>query len=120
MKKPAIIHPFLFAVFPIVALFTYNARTIPIPIREIALPVILSLASTLVLFFFFRLLTRNGEKAGALISLLLFWFYSFGHVLGMLNPGAAWILGETIFYGSLVALAIFFLFLIRSRKNFSG
>ena len=120
MKKPAIIHPFFFAVFPIVALFAYNARTIPIPIGEMAFPAGLSFAGTLVLFFFFKFLIRNGDKAGVLVSLFLFWFFSFGHVMGILNPWTAWILGETILYGTMIMIAIGFLLVIRSRKNFAG
>jgi hypothetical protein len=51
LKNPAIIHSFFFAVFPVVALYAYNARMIPISIREIALPAGLSFANTLVMFF---------------------------------------------------------------------
>ena len=120
MKKPAVIHPFCFAVFPILALFVYNARTISIPIGEMALPSGLSLAGTLVLFFSFRFLIRNGDKAGVLVSLFLFWFFSFGHVMGILNPWTALILGETILYGTMIMIAIGFLLVIRSRKNFAG
>ena len=120
MKKPAIMHPFFFAVFPIVALYAYNARTIPISIGEMALPAGISFAGTLVMFFFFKFLIRNGNKAGGLVFLFLFWFYSFGHVLGILDPWTAWILGETILCGTLVIIAIGFLLVIRSRKDFAG
>ena len=120
MKKPTIIHPFFFALFPIAALFAYNARTIPIPPGEMAFPAGFSFAGTLVLFFSFKFLIRNGDKAGVLVSLFLFWFFSFGHVMGMLNPWTAWILGKTILYGTMIMIAICFLLLIRSRKNFAG
>lgn len=85
-----------------------------------AFPACLSLAGTLVLFFSFKLLIKNGDKAGVLVSLFLFWFFSFGHVLGILNPWTAWILGETILYSTLIMIAICFLFVIRSRKYFAG
>ena len=120
MKKSTILHPFVLAVFPIVALFAHNARTISIPIGEMALPAGLSLAGTLALFFPLKFLIRNGDKAGVLVSRFLFWFFSFGHIIGILNPWTAWILSETILYGTMVMLAIGFLLVIRSRNDFVG
>lgn len=120
MKKPTIFHPYIFAVFPIAALFAHNARTLSIPIGETAFPAGLSLAGTLVLFFSLKFLIRNGDKAGALVSLFLFWFFSFGHVTGILNPWTGWILGETILYGTMIMIAIGSLLVIRSRRNFAG
>ena len=85
-KKPAIIHPFFFAVFPIVALFAYNARTIPIPIGEMALPAGFSFAGTLVLFFSFKFLIRNADKAGGLVSLFLLWVFPSGPLTKPIHP----------------------------------
>lgn len=62
----------------------------------------------------------NRDKAGGLTSLALIWFFSFGHIIGILNPWTAWILGETVLYGTILLLAICLLFIIRSQKKFIG
>ena len=37
-KKAAVLHPFLFSLFPILALYAHNVRSIPIPLKELAGP----------------------------------------------------------------------------------
>jgi hypothetical protein len=120
MKKPPIIHPFLFALFPILALYTYNAGVIPISFEELALPIALALAVSLVLYLVLRLLLKNAYKAGLLTSLFMIWFFSYGHITSNLRLHGIWIYDAPFFISSLVLVAAAFTAVIRSRSSYSG
>jgi len=78
MKKLIVVHPLLFAVFPILALYAYNvAEVAP---AEIVLPTAIVLGTTLFLLLLSGVLLRNLKKAGILLSIFLVFFFSYGHV----------------------------------------
>ncbi len=78
MKKLIVVHPLLFALFPILALYAYNvAEVAP---SEIVLPTAIVLGSTLLLLLLSGVLLRNLKKAGILLSIFLVLFFSYGHV----------------------------------------
>ncbi len=76
MVKKIPIHPFLFAVFPVVHLYVVNSMDYPL--RAAAKPFIVLLAGTALLLLVLCRLTRNSDKAAALLSVFLIWFFSFG------------------------------------------
>jgi hypothetical protein len=78
-RKPhaAILHPFLLAAFPVLNLYSYNIRSTAV--SEIALPLAMSLAATLLVLLSARLFSRNWHKAAVITSALLILFFSFGH-----------------------------------------
>ena len=79
MKKTAVIHPFLIAVYPVLTLLAFNINQTS---WEQALRVcLLSLAAALVLLLFWRLITHDWQKAGLLTTLALLLFYAYGHVV---------------------------------------
>ncbi|RPJ51181.1 MAG: hypothetical protein EHM21_03295, partial [Chloroflexi bacterium] len=88
MKRPTkqtalILHPFLFALYPIFALFAYNVGQIHFADAFRSLAV--TLALTVFLFLAIGLLARNGHRAGLVVSLLVVMFYSFGHVYSYIH-----------------------------------
>lgn len=83
MKKPWVIHPFLFAIFPILFLFAYNIDEVP-P-GDIILPLLAAIIATIILVILARLVSGSFVKGGLIASYFLFLFFSFGHVRDMLS-----------------------------------
>jgi hypothetical protein len=82
-KRARILHPFLLAVFPVISLYAYNIDQVLLP------PVFLACSATLlcvtVLFFSLSALLRNNEKSGLIVSLLVLFFFSYGHIHSILH-----------------------------------
>ncbi len=78
MKKPIIIHPFLFAIFPVLFLYTYNIGEVFFP--EILLPSAIIIGLTVLLFCLTWLILRDSQKTGLVISISLFLFFTYGHI----------------------------------------
>src|SRR3954463_12057646 len=71
------VHPFLIAVFPILALYAHNVyETLP---RSLVLPIGLALAATLAVWLPLRWLTRDAQRAAMATSFLLAAFYGFNY-----------------------------------------
>ncbi|MCA9401566.1 MAG: sulfatase-like hydrolase/transferase, partial [Candidatus Omnitrophica bacterium] len=78
MKKIPVIHPFLFAVYPILFLFNFNKAQVPY--HEMAAPIIISLLMTGFALGFFTAILKNIQKAALITTGFLFLFFSYGHV----------------------------------------
>lgn len=78
-----IYHPLLIAAYPVVALLAYNIEEIKVVValRSLAL----SLLAGVVLFFIFKALFKDRDKAALLTSLTLILFFSYGHVYNFLK-----------------------------------
>lgn len=78
MKSKIVLHPFIVAVFPALALYTYNTQELSL--SELVLPfaVALSLASLMLLCTW--LVLRNIHKAALIVSLFLALIYSTAHI----------------------------------------
>jgi hypothetical protein len=118
MKKPPVIHPFLFAIFPFLAFFAFGSRAIPITISEIAFPIGLAIAGSVIIYLFLNAIIKDAHKAGLLDSMVLIWFLSFGHVLGRLKPWRIGVSNQLFFIGSIILLTIIFIFIIKSKGAF--
>ena len=81
MKRAFVIHPFLFAIHPILCLFAVNFGEFS-P-REIAIPIILFTCFTLILWLLLSFLTKNRQKAGLFLSLEMLLFFSLGPLCRM-------------------------------------
>jgi len=78
LKQLLIMHPFLFAIFPILFLFAYNIDEVPA--SDLWLPMSVALIGTLILFFSLRLITKNYNKIGIITTFFLVLFFSYGHI----------------------------------------
>lgn len=78
MKKPLILHPFLFALFPILFLYSHNINQTSF--SEILVPAGIVLVSMIVFFIISLLVVKSQYKAALLVSLAILLFFSFGHV----------------------------------------
>ncbi len=61
MKKAWVIHPFFFSLFPILALYAHNVRSLPIPFVEVAGPLAVSVAGAGLFFSY-----SSGRAQGRL------------------------------------------------------
>jgi len=77
MKKILVLHPFLFALFPILALYAFNIAQMPT--HQIIIPIGTAILSTLLLWTALNLIFKDKRKSGLLVFMILFLFFSYGH-----------------------------------------
>ena len=119
-KRTLVVHPFFFAIFPILALYAYNIRSLPVAPREVAGPLAASLGCAAVLFFAFRVVLKNPAKAGLLVSILFLWFLSFGHIAGQIAVWPGGIFNRSLFFATALLVGLGGFLIVRSRQNFVG
>ncbi|MFH1479556.1 MAG: hypothetical protein ABIG92_07310 [Candidatus Omnitrophota bacterium] len=83
MKKPIVIHPFLFTAFPILFLFYYNVGELVF--FDILVPLIVLLFFTFLLILVIQIFIRDNLKTGIIVSIFLTLFFSYGHIYDILN-----------------------------------
>lgn len=78
MKKYlTVFYPFLFAVYPILFLFSQNIGEMAY--REMQVPLAIILTGAIVLFFLLRLAIKDKLKIGLILSVFLIFFFSYGY-----------------------------------------
>ena len=122
MKKPFVLHPFLFAIAPIVFLFAHNVEELEFSDIK---PLFFVLIFSSVLFLFSFLAFRHKQKAGLFTSILLIIFFSYGHLSEILkypkiDVGGLIIKSNTIIFSIYILVILVTLFLIRKYKNFDN
>ena len=75
--KNSVFHPFLFAVFPVIFLISYNAHLL-LP-QEIVIPSMAILTAVFVIWIALSRVLKNRRKAGLIVSLGTVLFFSYGH-----------------------------------------
>jgi hypothetical protein len=81
--KAPFLHPLLFAVFPILSLWVTNFSRMAA--LDTLRPLLEAVLAALVMYFIFRLILRDGSKAGLLSTLILFLYFSYGHIFTMIR-----------------------------------
>lgn len=76
--KSLIIHPFLFAIFPLVFIYSHNVHELPI--KYIAIPILLTSFVIFLLLILLKWLFKNSTKAGIVLSFLLILFIVYGNL----------------------------------------
>jgi len=120
VKRTPVVHPFLFSLFPILALYAYNIRSIPVPPGELAEPLLVSFACAAVLFFVLKAALRDPAKAGLLVSLLVLGFLSFGHIASQVAVWTGGLFNRSLFFATAIALGLIAFLIVRSRRTFNG
>lgn len=78
-KPSRVLHPFLFAAFPTLALFAHNAgQTF---LGEIFWPTVVSVGFAMVLLQITKRILRDAHRAGAVVSIFLALVFSYGHLV---------------------------------------
>jgi len=117
LKGPVVFYPLLFAAFPILFLYTYNISEVSV--SQIWLPLIISVAATLVLWVVLSLILRSLTKAGFATAIFLVFFFSYGHLYDVLErvgdfvPKHAYLL-----LGMLFVWGICVYFIGRAKRDF--
>lgn len=83
MKKPLVLHPFLFAAFPILFLFTHNIHEFSF--SQIILPSAIILGLTLIFVWLSKFILKDDIKGGILVSIFLALFFSYGHIYNIVD-----------------------------------
>jgi len=78
MKKSLIIHPFLFAIYPILFLYSNNIRCVLI--KQLILPIIIIIFFTFLLFSLLSFIFKNKKKAGLVTSFFIVLLFLYGHI----------------------------------------
>ena len=89
-----VIHPFLFALFPIVSLYANNFWEIPyseVP-ANVFYPLFLSFSGIIIVLAIFKYFSWNCHRAGIILSFSFILFFSFGHVASSIFPKMYWAL----------------------------
>src|SRR5215217_2847948 len=82
-RRRWVLHPFLIAVFPILALYAHNVNeTLP---QSLAAPIGLALAAAFAIWLPLRWLTRDTQRAALATSFLIAAFYGFNYCRLALN-----------------------------------
>lgn len=114
-------HPFLFAVYPI--LFIYSSNLEEVFFLEIIQPIFISLAITTFIFFTLKFIFKDIHKAALLTTTALIIFFSYGHIFEIIEGFK--ILGFQIGRNKFLLpftfslSAIIFITILRSRSNFN-
>jgi len=78
VKKPLTVHPLLFAMFPILFLFSRNMAQFSLGV--VFLPLVVVALAALGLYMLLRRFLANEKKAALIVTTGLFLFFSFGHI----------------------------------------
>jgi hypothetical protein len=83
MLKRLILHPFAFAIFPILALLAHNIAEVNprVALRSI----IISLSATIILILIVALISRSWQRAAIVTTFILILFFSYGQVYELLQ-----------------------------------
>jgi hypothetical protein len=123
MKKLVVVHPFLFAVFPILYLYSHNIERTAI--THFVAPAVVSALSALSFWFLLSFAFKDKQKAGLLVSLFVLLFFSYGHLRDAVGDFALSIRGTIIGADELLVVVCSLLVLLgayllaKSTRNFS-
>jgi len=83
LKKPVPLHPFLFAIYPVLFLYAKNVDFTPWGDALTPLAIVAAAVALLLLVLFATL--RDGARAGVLVSLSTLLFFSYGRIVDLLE-----------------------------------
>ena len=87
LRSGLLIYPFLFAIYPILFLWSNNIQELSVfsSREELLLPMAISVMFALLLLAVFRIILRDWRTAGLFAAFVLLLFYSYGHVLDFVS-----------------------------------
>ena len=85
MKKPIIIHPLLFAIYPVIFVISNNLGQYWLHMQEILSLTGAILGIAIVGWLILQILIKDTAKTGLIVSLYLFIFFSYGHFYRLMD-----------------------------------
>jgi len=86
LKESLTLHPFLFAIFPIIFIYSINSQEIKF--EEIFSLFIIILPITFGLIFILSLIFQNKKAISFVISIGLMIFFSYGHIHNLISTNS--------------------------------
>lgn len=83
LRKPIPLHPLLFAIYPVLFLYAQNVDFTPF--NDVVAPLVVVLAAALLLLLALYAVLRDAARAGLLVSIFALLFFSYGHVVDLLE-----------------------------------
>lgn len=131
MKRPIVIHPFLFSISPIIYLVAHNIDQLLLidrfSISSIFMPMVISILLASLDLLLLSIIFRNVRKAGLLVSVGLLIFFSYGHLYNivsrLMGASAFWIgdfvIGphKAVFFACFILFCVAVCFCIISRRD---
>lgn len=125
-RRPVVIYPVLFAVFPILFLYAHNVeQMITGDIGVILIPIVVAICAALLSWLLLSFILKDKRKAALVVSIGLIMFFSYGHLAPLLEgiwktlPTGNFVTTYNKFF--LTVWGILFLigayFAIRTRRN---
>ena len=122
LPKLSTIHPLLFAIFPIILLYSQNIHLLPI--EEIIIPILLVVGLSTISWIILNYFLRNLLKAGLIVSLFLVVFFSYGHVYNILDDVSflGFDIGRHIFLliPFFVVLVLGIIYLLKTKRKLNN
>jgi len=115
-RKPVVFYPLLFAAFPILFLYAHNISETPA--SDIWLPLVISVAATLVLWAILNLILRSWVKAGFATAIFLVLFFVYGHLYDVLERVGFVPKHGYLIAGMLLVWGICVYFIGRAKRDF--
>lgn len=111
------IHPFLFAIFPILSLYSYNIGIIPF--ERLFLPLGISIVCIFIIIIVLKLIFKKSNKTSLIVSIGTIFFFFYGHLFNLiseLNP-EQYIHHRFVMIPYLAFFVVPLIFLIKTKKN---
>ena len=102
--RTLIIHPFLMAVYPVLFILSNNIGQFYL--SAIVKPMLIILGLTLAVWCFLGVVIKNYQKAGIVVSIFLFLFFSYGHAKFLLGNNVSTV-GIMLVWMALFVLGIY-------------
>jgi len=83
IKKSSVFHPFLFALFPFIFLFSHNLGHVYF--YQIIFPASITIILSIFIFLLLIIIIDDARKAGIILSVCLILFFSYGHVYDLIK-----------------------------------
>lgn len=122
MKRGIVIHPFLFAIYPVLALFAHNMSFLGV--GHIVPSLVVVAASATALFLLSGFILKDRKKAGLIVSMAALMFFSYGHLRNLTQEFIIGVfrvkLYKIIILLSALTCVSGAFFFIRTRRNLSN
>lgn len=124
MKKLLVIHPFLFAVYPILFLFSYNIKELSLSrlsLNIMLITIAITICFTFLLWSLLSIIFKDKKKGGLIASLLVLLFFSYGHffntIVGLAIEGFKIGRHRYCLFAWSILFTLGTYFVIKTRKN---
>jgi len=118
IKESSLIHPILFAIYPVLFLYSHNIYNVPL--RGLFLPLLIVPLFALSLWLVLRFVLKSGMKAGFIVSIIIIMITFYGHVFNLITDS----LVEKSELSQILLLGVFLILLgvgvyyfIRTKRN---